>query len=113
MGLSDGIIKVRFFELSFNCLELGAWEMIDLNYSPVIRAIGEAFLAELKDRFGPKEIDWHVIDLRNFSEAELTLAETQFAEMIDAAPEPLPGYFGSFKLTVHHELLRRSGPELQ
>jgi hypothetical protein len=108
MGFNDGIFQVSLAKLSDNILSTGAYLLTDTDeYSPVINAVGEAFLLELKDRVGTKSIEWHTIDLRKFSDAELTLAETQLESLSDEAPEPLPGYFTSFKLAVHDELLRR------
>jgi hypothetical protein len=107
------ILNVTFAPIENELLKTGAYILTDSEYSPVIRAIGEAFLTELKDRIGTKSIEWHEFDLRRFTDAELILAETQLHDLRDEAPAALAGYFGTFKFSVHSELIQRSTPEWQ
>jgi hypothetical protein len=113
MSFDDGMVRIRFFELSGDHLQNAAYILTDDEYSRLIRMIGEAFLTELKRRAGMDFPEWFDFDLTQFSEAELVLTETQLDVLRDEAPHPLPSFFNVFKLSVHHELLRRSGPGLQ
>jgi len=113
MSFDDGIVRIRFAELSNPILSNGAYMLTEDEYSPVINRIGEAFLDELKARVGSRSNEWHDIDLQKFSEAELILAETQLDLLRDEVPDLLASYFNVFKLAVHHELIRRSGPGRQ
>jgi hypothetical protein len=105
MGLDEGMIRTSLAKVSSELLQTGAYNLTEDEYSPVIKAIGEAFLG-----VGRRSIEFHEIDLKKFSEAELTLAETQLENLREEAPQELEGLFNAYKLTVHHELLRRSAP---
>jgi hypothetical protein len=113
MALDDGLLVIRFPDLSDDILENAAVILLGSDYSPVIQTFGEEFLTELKNRTAGRPNEWHEINFRKFSEAELILAKTQLEVLRDEAPFCLESFFSTSKFTVENELRRRATPERQ